>query len=57
VGLPPEIITPRDHRHGSKLGDIIRRLSSTSDGEVVAGVRAMQAQQPSAAPERAGIRQ
>jgi hypothetical protein len=39
--LPPEITTPRDHRHGSRLGDVIRRLSSSSDGELVATVHAM----------------
>jgi hypothetical protein len=41
MALPPEIVTPRDHRHGSRLGDIIRRLSSSSDGEIVATVHAM----------------
>ena len=39
--LPPEITTQRDHRNGSKLGDVIRRLRSTSDGEIVAIVHAM----------------
>jgi hypothetical protein len=38
--LPPEIIAPRD-RHGSKLGNVIRRLSSNNDGELVATVHAM----------------
>src|SRR6516164_7805639 len=41
MALPPEVVTPRDHRHGSRLGDIIRRLSSSNDGEVVATVYAM----------------
>jgi hypothetical protein len=41
MSLPPEITTPRDGRHGSKLGDLVRRLSSDSDGEIVATVRAM----------------
>ena len=41
MALPPEIVTPRDHRHGSRLGDIIRRLSSSSDGEIIATVHAM----------------
>jgi hypothetical protein len=41
MGLPPEITTRRDERHGSRLGDIIRRLSSSSDGEIVATVLAM----------------
>jgi hypothetical protein len=41
MALPPEIISPRDHRHGSKLGDVIRRLGSTNDGEIVATVHAM----------------
>jgi hypothetical protein len=40
--LPPEITTPRDDRHGSKLGDIIRRLTSNADGEIIAAVHAMQ---------------
>ena len=41
MSLPPEIITPRDERHGSRLGDIVRRLSLSSDGEIVATVYAM----------------
>jgi hypothetical protein len=41
VALPAEITTRRDDRHGSRLGDIIRRLSSSSDGEIVATVHAM----------------
>src|SRR5262249_2208627 len=41
MALPPEIAARRDQR-GSKLGDVIRRLSSNSDGEVVASVRAIQ---------------
>ena len=41
MGLPPEITTPRDHRHGSKLGDLIRRLTSSNDGEIIATVYAM----------------
>ena len=41
MALPPEIVTPRDHRHGSRLGDIIRRLSSSSDGEIIATVHAL----------------
>jgi hypothetical protein len=41
MALPPEIVTPRDHRHGSRLGDIIRRLCSSNDGEIVATVYAM----------------
>jgi hypothetical protein len=41
MGLPPEITTPRDKRHGSRLGDVIRRLSSSNDGEIVATVYAM----------------
>src|SRR5262249_22087981 len=42
MALPPEITTRRDDRHGSRLGDVIRRLSSESNGEIVATVRAMQ---------------
>ena len=40
MALPPEITARRDQR-GSKLGDVIRRLSSNSDGEIVATVHAM----------------
>jgi hypothetical protein len=39
--LPPELTARRNDRHGSKLGDLIRRLSSDSDGEIVATVYAM----------------
>jgi hypothetical protein len=39
--LPPELTAPRDERHGSKLGDLIRRLMSENEHEVVAAVRAM----------------
>jgi hypothetical protein len=38
-GLPPELTTPQDHRHGSKVGDLIRHLSS--DREVVATINAL----------------
>jgi hypothetical protein len=41
MSLPPEIVARRDERRGSKLGDLIRRLSSNSDGEIVATVYAM----------------
>jgi hypothetical protein len=41
MSLPPELTTPRDERHGSRIGDLVRRLSSDSDGERVATVRAM----------------
>jgi hypothetical protein len=40
MALPPEITARRDQR-GSKLGDVIRRLSSNSDGEILATVHAM----------------
>jgi len=39
--LPPNIIARRDDKHGSLLGDVMRRLSSDSDGEIVATVRAV----------------
>jgi hypothetical protein len=39
--LPPEITTRRDEHHGSRLGDVIRRLGSASDGEIIAAVHAM----------------
>src|SRR5262245_65048215 len=38
--LPPEIAACRNGR-GSRLGDLIRRLSSDSDGEIVATVHAL----------------
>jgi len=41
VALPRELITPRDHRHGSELGDVIRRLASNSQGEAFAALCAM----------------
>jgi len=42
TALPRELIIRRnDDRHGSKLGDIIRRLISKSDGEIVATVHAL----------------
>jgi hypothetical protein len=41
VSLPPENTARRDDRHGSRLGDVIRRLSSNSDGEIIATVRAI----------------
>ena len=40
MSLPPEIIAPREGR-GSKLGNLIRRLGSNNDGELVATVHAM----------------
>jgi hypothetical protein len=41
--LPSDITARRDNdRRGSKLGDLIRLLSSNNDGEVIAAVRAMQ---------------
>jgi hypothetical protein len=42
--LPPKLTTPRDHRHGSKTGDLVRRLSSDSDGEIIATVHALKRQ-------------
>jgi hypothetical protein len=38
--LPPEIAARRDGR-GSRVGDLIRRLSSASDGEIIATVYAL----------------
>ena len=40
MSLPPEMIAPRIGR-GSKLGNLIRRLGSNNDGELVATVHAM----------------
>jgi hypothetical protein len=40
--LPQELTARRDNgQRGSRLGDIVRRLSSTSDGEIVAAVHAI----------------
>jgi hypothetical protein len=39
--FPRELITPRDHRHGSRLGDVIRRLASNSQGEAFAALCAI----------------
>jgi hypothetical protein len=36
VALPPELTARRDARHGSRLGDAIRMLSSDQNGDVVA---------------------
>ena len=41
MALPRELITPRDHRHGSELGHVIRRLASNSQGEAFAALCAM----------------
>lgn len=41
MGLPRELTTRRDEHHGSRLGDLIRRLGSTSDGEKLATVYAI----------------
>jgi hypothetical protein len=41
MALPREITARRNDRHGSRLGDVIRRLVSSSDGEIVATVYAM----------------
>ena len=37
--LPPGLTTPQDHRHGSKVGDIIRQLSD--ERTTIATVRAL----------------
>src|SRR5215831_7061378 len=41
MALPRELTTRRDDRHGSRLGDIIRRLTSDSQGEALAALCAM----------------
>ena len=41
MALPRELTARRDDRHGSKLGDVIRRLVSDSQGEAVAALCAM----------------
>jgi hypothetical protein len=41
MSMPPELVTPRDHRHGSRTGDLVRHLSSDSEGEVIATVNAL----------------
>jgi hypothetical protein len=40
--LPRAITHRRDDRHGSKLGDIIRQLSSDNEGLIIAAVLGMQ---------------
>ena len=42
MSLPPEITKRRDDHHGSRLGDIVRRLSSKNDGERLASLRAIE---------------
>src|SRR5262245_26922214 len=39
--LPRELTARRDDHHGSRLGDIIRRLVSDSQGEAIAALCAM----------------
>ena len=39
--LPPGITTRRDDRHGSKIGDAIRHLTSDNDGDIVAAVHGL----------------
>ena len=41
MALPRELTARRDDRHGSRLGDIIRRLVSDSQGEAIAALCAM----------------
>jgi hypothetical protein len=41
MGLPPEITTRRDDRHGSRLGDVIRHLTSSDEKELLASIYAM----------------
>jgi hypothetical protein len=41
MALPRELTTRRDDRHGSKLGDIFRRMTTNSEGEAFAGMRAI----------------
>jgi hypothetical protein len=41
VSLPRGLTTRKDDRHGSELGDVIRRLASDSQGEAFAALCAM----------------
>ena len=41
TALPRELTTRRDNRRGSRLGDIIRRLGSDQNGEIINGVLAL----------------
>jgi hypothetical protein len=41
MALPRELITRQDDRHGSELGDVIRQLTSDSQGVAFAALRAM----------------
>jgi hypothetical protein len=39
--LPAELTARRNGKHGSRLGDVIRRLTSSSDGEIISAARAL----------------
>src|SRR5262245_25473525 len=41
MALPSELTVRRDSRHGSRLGDVIRRLMSNSEGEAFGALCAM----------------
>jgi len=41
MALPKELTTPRDHRHGSKVGDIIRQMQSDNEGQAWAAMCAL----------------
>jgi hypothetical protein len=39
--LPSELTARRDDHHGSKLGNMLRMLSSNNDGDIVVAVHAI----------------
>jgi hypothetical protein len=53
--LPPELLTRRDHRHGSRLGDVLRRLLLAIDSEAVAAVHAVRRVLESAGTDAHGL--
>lgn len=53
--LPPDLITRRDHRHGSRLGDVLRRLLLAIDSEAIAAVHAVRRMLESAGTDAHGL--
>jgi hypothetical protein len=53
--LPPELLTRRDHRHGSPLGDVLRRLILAIDSDAVAAVHAVRRVLESAGTDAHGL--
>jgi hypothetical protein len=53
--LPPELLARRDRLHGSRLGDVLRRLLLAVDGEAVAAVHAVRRVLQSAGADAHGL--